>query len=105
MQASLQLCQQLSAREGWQTMKLLPAMPPFFQPHTRGVASTGALLTFWGPSWLGSSGAPAPSPPPLSQAGPALWPGLSLFMEPRGLSPPLSARVYSLAVFASLQSG
>lgn len=39
-----------------------------------------------------------PSPqPPLSQAGPKLWPGWTLVMEPQGLSPLLSAHVYSLA--------
>lgn len=39
-----------------------------------------------------------PSPQlPLSQAGPKLWPGWTLIMEPQGLSPLLSARVYSLA--------
>lgn len=37
------------------------------------------------------------SSPPLSQAGP----GRTLFMEPQGLSPLLSAHVYSLTVFAS----
>ena len=35
--------------------------------------------------------------PPLSQAGPKLWPGWTLIMEPQGLSPLLSALVYSLA--------
>lgn len=50
------------------------------------------------PSQARSSPPPAPAPPPLSQAGPELWPGPLLFMEPWGLSPPLSARVYSLAV-------
>lgn len=34
--------------------------------------------------------------PPLSQAGPKLWPGRTLTMEPQGLSPLLSAHVYSL---------
>lgn len=39
-----------------------------------------------------------PSPqPPRSQAGPELWPGWTLVMEPQGLSPLLSAHVYSLA--------
>lgn len=42
-------------------MALLPAMLPTPPgPRTGGLASTGAPLTFWGPSWLGSSGASSP---------------------------------------------
>lgn len=39
-------------------MELLQAMPSV--PFRDGSASTRALLTFWGPSWLGSSGASSP---------------------------------------------
>lgn len=46
---------------------------------------------------------PSPEQPPpavpsaaLSQVGPKLWPGRTLIMEPQGLSPLLSAYVYSL---------
>lgn len=43
---------------GVRQMELPPATPSI--PFRDGLASIRALLTFWGPSWLGSSGASSP---------------------------------------------
>lgn len=52
------------------------------------------------PSQAGAAPRPPSPQPPRAEQARALA-GRTLFMEPQGLSPPLSAHVYSLLMFAS----
>lgn len=72
-----------------------PGLPANLEPDRLAMARDGR------PSQAPSSPPPAVLSAAPSQAGPELWPGQTLFMEPQGPSPLLSVHVYSLAVLAS----